>query len=99
MINAGTLSGSGKILAQSGILATYGQNGQGSGGRIAIYQTGLPSLSRFSGTISTTLEQNGGVGTVFISCSAAAETGADLLFYKETTSSAASVMRLRSGTL
>ena len=89
LIHTGTLSGSGKILAQAGIIDTYGQNGQGSGGRIAIYQTGLPSLSRFSGTISTTIEQNGGVGTVIVSGSDAAESGIDLLFHKETTSSVA----------
>ena len=78
LIHAGTLSGSGRILAQAGNIATSGQQGYGGGGRIAVYQAGLPSLSRFSGTISTCNGDRGGAGTYFFSGSGAASAGTEL---------------------
>ena len=78
LIHAGTLSGSGRILAQAGNIAAPGQQGYGGGGRIAVYQAGLPSLSRFSGTISTCNGDRGGAGTCFFSGSDAASAGTEL---------------------
>lgn len=84
-LDVGRLVGSGPITARPGSRSVSSGTRYGGGGRIAIYQRNLPSLSLFDGTISTTWPSSltlrseyGGAGTIFISCSNTAEAGDDL---------------------
>lgn len=81
-LDVGVLSGSGSISAAAG---TIGQpvDRRGSGGRIAIYQRGLPALTEFEGTISTSNGRNGGAGTYCFCGSEAASSGIDVYFAAE----------------